>query len=85
MNLPLPEPDPDDPPPTLQARNAATCLAVIILAAMAVGFAFLMSAVFPTGFYMMLVVAAAGLFFGLHYLLWGRLLSNLRDEDDDPE
>lgn len=86
MTLPrLPDPEDYEPPPTEEAQNAATCLAMFLLLTLTVGLAFLVGMIFPTGFFILLLLAAAAGFFGFHYLVWGRLLKRMHEEPEEDE
>jgi hypothetical protein len=70
-------------------RNAATCLAMTGLLAIAAGLLALASLVLPRfAVAFILIVAGFGGFTLLHYLTWGRLLSRPRpgdSVDEEPE
>ena len=78
----FPEPDLDDPPPSNQARDAATCLAAAGLLCIAGFLAILVFFVLPVA--ISYVVALAVIIAGtlvLHYYTWGRyLLQTTREE-----
>lgn len=80
----LPDSDPRDPPPTESARNSATCLAMALMLGLLVGLAFLIGAIIPTAFYILLLIAAFSLFFGAHYFVWGRFMPRRVDDEEDP-
>lgn len=87
MSLPrLPDADDREPPPTAQARDAATLLALMVMGGIAVALLFVMTMVLPGMIYLLGVVLVFGLYFVFHYVVWGRWLANrLRDEPrDDP-
>lgn len=81
----LPNADDDDPPPSPEARDLATFSALFVLAGLGVGLLFLIGMVLPQALYLALIVAAFGLYFCLHYLVWGRLMSSLTADESDPE
>lgn len=81
----LPEPDERERPPTEEARNMATCLALVTLLGFGAGLIFLTAMIMPDAFLMLLFLGAFPLYFLLHYLVWGRLMSRLREKPDAEE
>lgn len=81
----LPTPDDDDPPPSPETRDLGTFLALFLLAGLGVGLLLLIGMVLPQALYLALIVVGFGLYFCLHYLVWGRLMSSLVSEESDQE
>lgn len=65
--------------------DSATFAALIGLLVLAFGFLGLVSLVLPQVRGMILVLLGGAGFFGVHYLLWGRLLSSIRAEELEAE
>jgi fatty acid desaturase len=78
----LPQPEDREPPPTEEARNFATFLAVIALAGAAGGLLFLVAMVIPGALFALVAVAVIPLYFLFHYVVWGRLMRMTPDNDD---
>lgn len=81
----FPSSDEHDPPPSPEARDLATFSALFVLAGLGVGLLFLIGMVLPQALYLALIVVGFGLYFCLHYLVWGRLMSSLTSEESDQE
>lgn len=81
--LPTPEQVEADHPPSAEARDSATFLAVFALGGLSLALLFMVAMVLPQALYLALVVAAFGLYFGLHYVVWGRLMTTLTAEPED--
>jgi hypothetical protein len=82
----LPQPEEREEPPTPQAENAATCLAMALLLLLVMGLGSLMWIVLPLEFgVLFLLVATGGGFFAFHYFVWGRWLSRFLRDRDEPE
>ncbi len=64
-----------------QERNSATFAALIGLCFLAFGFLGLVSLVLPQVRGLVLLLVCCVGFFSLHYLVWGRLLTKLREEE----
>ncbi len=62
-------------------RNSATFAALIGLCFLAFGFLGLVSMVLPQVRGLVLLLVGGVGFFALHYLVWGRLLTKLREEE----
>jgi len=65
-------------------RNAATCLALSVLVACALGLIAFTAVILPQIRGALLVIAGLSVFILLHYLTWGRWMSRLQEPDDDP-
>ena len=82
----LPQPRDDDPPATAEARDFATFFALLCLRGGAVGLIFIVGMVLPQALYLLAVIGVFGVYFVLHYLVWGRLMSRmLQDEAEQAE
>lgn len=85
--VPLPRlPDAADrePPPSDEARNFATLLALVALLGVAGGLLFLVALVLPGALMALLAVLLIPLYFAFHYVVWGRLMRMPADDADAP-
>jgi hypothetical protein len=80
----FPDPDAHEAPPSDEARDSATLLALAVLCGVGVALVLLVWMVLPDVFYIVLFVLTLPFYFVLHYLLWGRLMSRLQDGPSDP-
>ncbi len=64
-------------------HNAATMLALLGLTVLGAGLLLLAALVIPQVLGILLVVGGLFFFCVLHYMVWGRWMSNTPDEDDD--
>ena len=80
----LPGDDDREPPPTEDARNQATFLALAALLGVTAGLLLLVAMILPGLLYVLLAVLAIPLYFVFHYVVWGRLMS-LRQEGEESE
>ncbi len=81
----LPQPDDQEQPPSEEARNFATYLALVALVGSGLGFVLLMALVIPRALFVLLALAVVPLYFVFHYLTWGRLMRERPDDDDTPD
>ncbi|MGD9856370.1 MAG: hypothetical protein AB7U20_15600 [Planctomycetaceae bacterium] len=65
--------------------NAATYAALMGLILLGFGFLGMVSLVLPQVRGLVLVLFGGAAFFAIHYVLWGRLLNRIRDEDREAE
>jgi len=66
-------------------RNATTCLAAVALMIVAAGLIGLTAIVLPQIRGIILVVAGFAAVVALHYVTWGRWLSQIRDDTHDDD
>lgn len=79
----LPDPADREPPPTDEARNAATFLALLALLGVSGGLLFLLMLVLgPGALFVVGALACIPLYFVFHYVVWGRLMQNARQEPE---
>lgn len=70
-----------EPAVTSEQRDTGTLIALVAVIAVSAGFLGLTAMVFPQLLVVVGLMAAAGLFFVLHYVIWGRALSRIREQE----
>lgn len=70
-----------EPVVTSEQRDTGTLIALVAVIAVSAGFLGLTAMVFPQLLIVVALMAGAGLFFVLHYVTWGRALSQLREAE----
>jgi threonine/homoserine/homoserine lactone efflux protein len=83
MSLRFPDPENASDSTAEQAQNSATCLAMAGVLAVCVGLGFLTYLIIPTALYLVAIVFVFGGLLGLHYLIWGRLLTRNDDSSEN--